>query len=148
MKGLGGDDEIDAVVRERGGLGAAIHAVEVWVMCEQTLRCGTHVGIGLHGMDGAAGAQKECGGNAGAGTDICNDGLRRECGVTLKQRDDFLRVTRTVAHVVFHAVGEALLGGGGGGRHVTKVAEAGWENKLPAPLRLLTLSASNYDRHP
>lgn len=71
--GLGGGDEVHAVIGQGGRLGRPGHAREPRIGSQQALSRVTHFGVGLNGENAAAGLQQDASQDAGARAGVSND---------------------------------------------------------------------------
>ena len=84
VEGLAGDDEVYAVVREGGGFGGGGDAGEAGGVAKFLFAGGAHGVVGLDAEDGVAVLQEEAGEQAGAGADVCDDGVGAEGAAAIR----------------------------------------------------------------
>ena len=123
MKRLAGGDDRHAAVGERGGFGAAVARMEARVRRQLFFRGGAHGDVRLDGVDGVAVLEEEAGEDAGAGADVCDDGVGRQGAISREESEDLARIGRAEADVIGNAVREAGDGIGHGRHHYMNGAE-------------------------
>src|ERR1039457_3346751 len=108
MRRLRCRDDINALFGSGGRFGAARDSRQRGVAGQPLFPRPTHFGIRLNPKNAASAVEQETGEDAGSVGDIRDPGLPRQAALVVQEIDDFGWISRSIAHVVVHARGEAL----------------------------------------
>lgn len=110
MKRLARGNELDGIGLQRSGFGGAVDAGEAWILCQQAFGGFAHFTVGFDAKDRIAVFEKKLGQDAGAGSDVSDDGIGGQTAFGCEQVDDSTGIAGAVFDVVLDAGGEAFRG--------------------------------------
>src|SRR6266481_4164282 len=112
VKSLGGGDEIDAGVAQRGGFGGAGDAREFLEAVQEFFAGFTHLPIRLDAENAMAVFEEQLAKQAGPGADVRDDMVRAQPALDAQEIKHRRGIAGTVAEVVRDAIRKALFGVG------------------------------------